>query len=277
LANSISVRTLYDEHPINLGEILAKAKSAGVDLNALTAEDLWPFDQDHYGGLQAVEALASALELNTDSRLIDLCSGMGGPARYIATQYGSQIHGVDLNQSRVDGATELTARTGLSDKIQYTCADCCDLPFDDGSFNRALSQEAFLHIENREQLLAECRRVLSDNGKLGFTDWIGSDTLTDAHRKKFGDTFAASRICSIPEYQSLLQGAGFTVECITDLSEDWQTILLERLEMFRSLEDETVARFGQQRHDTYIDNYEFFVARIGNGDLGGARIVAVAG
>ena len=55
---------------------------------------------------------------------------------------------------------------------------------------------------------------------------------------------------------------------------DWGTILVERLEMFRSLEKETVERFGQERFDTYIRNYEFFVEQITAGALGGGRFVA---
>jgi len=253
VSTTVDVHTLYNEHPINYGEILAKAEAAGANIEQLQAEDLWAFDQDHYGGLLAVDTLAQALALNSKTQLLDLCSGMGGPARYIAIQYGCRIQGVDLNQSRVDGATELSRLTGLSEQLAFAQGDCCELPLADASFDRAMSQEAFLHIENRERLLSECRRVLIDSGKLGFTDWIGSDSLTTAHSE-----------------------AGFEVEHVNDLSDEWQDILRKRLEMFQSLEQETVARFGQQRHDTYIENYVFFVDRIEGGDLGGARFIARA-
>jgi hypothetical protein len=109
---------------------------------------------------------------------------------------------------------------------------------------------------------------------LAFTDWTAAETLSAEHRRRFADTFSARRICSVDEYHSLLSTAGFKVTDTTDLSTDWKTILTERLQMFRSLETQTVARFGQQRHDTYISNYEFFVERISAGDLGGARFVA---
>lgn len=276
MSTTVDVHTLYNEHPINYGEILAKAEAAGANIKQLRAEDLWAFDQDHYGGLEAVDALAQALALDSTTRLLDLCSGMGGPARYIATQYGCRIQGVDLNQSRVDGATELTRLTGLSEQLAFAQSDCCDLPLTDASFDSAISQEAFLHIENRERLLSECRRVLVDSGTLGFTDWIGSDSLTAVHRDKFASAFAAPRICSVDEYRSLLSTAKFDVQQVSDLSVEWRDILRARLEMFKALEPETVARFGQQRHDTYIENYVFFVDRIEAGDLGGARVIARA-
>ncbi len=276
MQNAIDIVTFYDEHPINLAEILSRAKADGLNPDQLTARDLWKWDQDHYGGLEAVDALADALAIGTNTKVIDLCSGMGGPARYLATTRGCAVHGVDLNQSRVDGASELTDRVGLSDRVTFSQADICALPMDDAGFDCAISQEAFLHIENREALLAQCRRVLKPGGKLGFTDWIAGPGLSDEHKLRFANTFAASRIVSTSEYRNLLPNADFEIDEMIDLSGQWREILVERLEMFRSLERDTVARFGQQRHDTYISNYEFFVERIANGHLGGARVVATA-
>ncbi len=274
--DSIDVVTFYDEHPINLSEILGKAESNGLSLDSLTAADLWEWDQDHYGGLEAVDALAESLGIKKGSRVIDLCCGLGGPARYLATTIDCSVHGVDLNQTRVDGATELTRLVKLNDQVSFSEANVCELPMADGTFDIAMSQEAFLHIEDRESLLAECHRVLCRGGRLGFTDWIADEALNAAHRKRFSDTFAASRIVSVAEYKTLLSDAGFRIESITDLSDQWRSILVERLGMFRSLEKETVAKFGQERHNTYISNYEFFVERITETDLGGARIVAIA-
>ncbi|OED39876.1 hypothetical protein AB833_13405 [Chromatiales bacterium (ex Bugula neritina AB1)] len=276
MQSSIDIVTFYDEHPINLSEILSRAKDSGLALDSLKAEDLWRWDQDHYGGLDAVDALLQALEINSRSLVIDLCSGMGGPARYLATKTGCQVHGVDLNASRVDGANELTARVKLDHLVSFSCADICALPVADNSFNCAMSQEAFLHIEDRESLLAQIHRVLEPGSKFGFTDWIAGDSLSESHRERFASTFAAGRIVSADEYTRLLEAAGFRVEGVTDLSALWKKILVERLEMFRSLEKETVEKFGQLRHDTYISNYEFFVERITCSDLGGARIISTA-
>lgn len=270
----IDIITFYDEHPINRAEILSLASNSGLDIDNLTAADLWPWDQDHYGGLEAVDALAQAVQLHADTRLLDLCCGLGGPARYLASQYGCHVTGADLNQSRVDGATDLTARVGLSERLKFHCADACALPFADASFDTVISQEAFLHIDDREALLAECRRVLPRGGKLAFTDWIAGESLQPQHRSRFANTFSAARIVSTDEYNALLLSAGFGDIIVADLSAQWSQILRERLEMFRSLEAETVKRFGQQRHDTYLSNYEFFVERISRADLGGARVVA---
>ena len=74
----------YDRHPINEGQILETLARRGKDLSALAPEDLFDLDQDHYGGLPAVEALARLGGVHQASRVLDLCSGLGGPARFLA-------------------------------------------------------------------------------------------------------------------------------------------------------------------------------------------------
>ena len=55
----VEVVGFYDRHPINEAQILASLEKSGRKPGALTAEDLFEFDQDHYGGVEAVEARAS--------------------------------------------------------------------------------------------------------------------------------------------------------------------------------------------------------------------------
>ena len=91
-----AVEAFYDEHPINEEQILAALRRAGRDPAALAPEDLYPYDQDHYGGLAAVDALAERTGLARGQRLLDVCCGLGGPARYLARKYGVDVVGIDL-------------------------------------------------------------------------------------------------------------------------------------------------------------------------------------
>ena len=73
----------YDTHPINEDEIIAKLAARGDDLENLTEDQLKDFDQDHYGGIDVVDTLALRAGLRREHRLLDVCSGMGGPARWL--------------------------------------------------------------------------------------------------------------------------------------------------------------------------------------------------
>jgi sarcosine/dimethylglycine N-methyltransferase len=118
-SNVASVVEFYHTHPINEDEILAKLRARGADIDALTQQDMGELDQDHYGGIEAVAALAADIAPRPQDRLLDVCSGMGGPARWIAWKYGCRVTGLDLTPSRVEGATRLTRRVGLQDRVDF--------------------------------------------------------------------------------------------------------------------------------------------------------------
>jgi len=100
----MGVIDFYDRHPISEAQVLAAARRArGADPRPLTAEDLFPWDQDHYGGLAAVDALARLARIEADTRVLDVCAGLAGPARFLAARRGSRVTGVELNPGRAAG------------------------------------------------------------------------------------------------------------------------------------------------------------------------------
>ena len=272
------IERLYSEHPINEQEILSKLGEAGKDLDRLSPEDLSIFDQDHYGGIEATDLLVERLQIGEGSHVLDLCSGLGGTSRYLAYRHGCTVVGVDLHQPRTDSAIALTERVGLSDRVSFIRGDAAKLQFDDGEFDAAISQEAFLHIPDcdKEALLEGCRRVIKPGGRLGFTDWIVRGKLSKAVQTNLRDVIAAVGMVASDRYLALLESAGFTQVQFEDLSEWWRGLLVARLDMFKSLKKETVQRFGVQRHNQYITAYTNFVKQIEIGNLGGGRFCGVA-
>ncbi len=268
------VVAFYDEHPINELQIRSALERAGKDPDALSPTDLYDFDQDHYGGLDAVAALADGAGVAARSRVLDVCSGMGGPARFLAERYGAEVVGIDLNDSRVRGATRLSAMVGLQDRVRFARGDATALPLPGTSFDAVIAQEAFLHIANKSALFAECHRVLRPGGKLAFTDWLAGPALGDSDRTRLADGIAAIAIHDAGSYRRFIEAAGFRDVAMQDLSPMWRRILRERLEMYRSMREDTVAQFGPERHAAYVDAYIFFVEAIETGRLGGARWTA---
>ena len=268
------VLAFYDEHPINERQILAALERDGRDPDRLLPEHLYGHDQDHYGGLAAVDRLFDRLRLGPGQRLLDVCSGMGGPARYLAHERGVTCVGIDLNEGRTTGAGRLTRAVGLADRVAFVCGDATRLPFADAAFDAAKVQEAFLHIDVKPALIRGWARVVGPRGGFAFTDWIGFADLDAEARRRLAQGIVATAIHQVPEYVALLERAGLTDIEVEDLSPEWQEILRQRLEMFRGMEADTVRLFGADRHRAYVTAYEFFVARIGDGHLGGARFSA---
>jgi ubiquinone/menaquinone biosynthesis C-methylase UbiE len=202
------VVAFYDEHPINEGEVLSKLQADGKQLDALQPADLLAYDQDHYGGTEASDALAQRLALAPGMRVLDVCAGMGGTSRYLAWKYGCIVVGVDFTASRVAGAQALTRRVGLHERVTIVQGDATRLALSPADFDAAVSQEAFLHIADKAALLGGCRRMLRPGGRLGFTDLLATPRLTDADRKRLAEAIAALGLIAAEEYTAHLTGAG---------------------------------------------------------------------
>lgn len=272
-----SVVDFYSRHPISEGQIVDALRRQGKDLERLQPEDLYALDQDHYGGLEAVEALARRARIDAASRVLDVCAGLCGPARFIARRWGARVTGIDLNPERAAGAHRLTARVGLARLVRMVRGDAQNLPFGARAFTAVVSQEGLLHIPDKGRVLAECGRVLLSGGRIAFSDWIGTSRLGDSERRRLEEWMAAVTLQSIAGYKALLARAGFGAIDAEDLSAEWIGILRRRLEMYRGLRADTVARLGQARYDEYDQLYAFFVGLVEAGKLGGARFSATAG
>lgn len=267
----------YDTHPINEDEILARLAARGANLDRLTQDELKDFDQDHYGGAQVVEELAQRAGIRREHHVLDVCSGMGGPARWIAHRIGCRVTGLDLTRSRVEAARRLTRRVGLDRHVDFVQGDATAMPLPDAAFDIVMSQEAFLHIPDKAAVIGECARVVKPGGTIAFTDVVVRTPLTAAEERRMAAEMHAPGLATAAQYASLLERNGCRIDAREDMAERWKGILVERLAMYRSLRDTTVAKFGEARFLQYDSLYDFFVGLFTAGKLGGVRIVARRG
>jgi ubiquinone/menaquinone biosynthesis C-methylase UbiE len=267
-----SVAGFYDSHPINEEQILGALRAKGVPLEAVTEDDLKAFDQDHYGGVEALETLAGRAGIAREHHVLDVCSGMGGPARYLAHRLGCRVTGLDLTESRFLGAIHLTRLAKLEHLVDYRLGNALAMPFPDASFDVVLAQESWAHIPDKQRLVAESVRVLRPGGVLAFTDIVRRDELSDEVARRLQDGMTFIEIESALGYVRLLGEQECAAARVDDLSDEWTVILQQRLEMYRSLKDSTIARFGRARYETYDDAYSFFVSLFEKKVLGGVRI-----
>jgi sarcosine/dimethylglycine N-methyltransferase len=266
----------YDRHPISEAQVLAavRRRRGLLDATPLTADDLFDFDQDHYGGLAAVDTLARLAGIEPRTRVLDLCAGLGGPARFLAARRGCQVVALELNAGRAAGAARLTALVRLGERVRVVRGDATALPFAPGRFDACVSQEALLHIADKRAALREAHRVLAPGGRLAFTDWVARPSLGDGERRRLHEWMAAVTLQSLDGYRTMLGATGFAAVTTEDLTDEWRTVLRARLQMFRAMRDDTIARLGEARYEDYDRLYTFFVALIEAGKLTGGRFTA---
>jgi ubiquinone/menaquinone biosynthesis C-methylase UbiE len=266
----------YDRHPISEEQVLAEVRRRRGPLadGPVSADDLFEFDQDHYGGLAAVDTLASRAAIGGGTRVLDLCAGLAGPARFLASRRGCHVVAVELNAGRAAGAARLTRLVRLHTRVHVVRGDATALPFAAGRFDACVSQEALLHIEDKAAVLGEAHRVLAPGGRLAFTDWVARAALGDGERRRLYEWMAATTLQGLDGYRALLGAAGFRAVTVEDLADEWRAILRARLQMFRAMREATIARLGETRYEEYDQLFAFFVGLIEAGKLGGGRFSA---
>ncbi|WP_191057920.1 SAM-dependent methyltransferase [Geminicoccus harenae] len=192
--------------------ILDALARAGKDPDRLTAADLAGVDEFHLGWRPSTIALSQDLRLAPGQRVLDVGSGIGGPARYMAEAHGCQVTGIDLTEEFVAVATALTRRCGLADRVTFRQGSGLALPFPDGNFDAATLIHVGMNIERKDLLFREVRRVLRPGGRFGIYDVM----CTDETPLPYPMPWAADAVTSFVEppvtYRTLLGQAGFEVE-----------------------------------------------------------------
>ena len=268
------VNVFYNTHPISESQVLDKLAQTGADTSILTVELLQHHDQDHFGGLAATDALARHAKINESTHVLDLCCGLGGPARYLAYHHGCRVTGVDMNTDRLAGAVRLTERTKLQDRVLFHHANALQTGLADETFDVIVSQEAFCHIPDKKTLIAECVRLLKPGGRIVYTDILARNSMTNEIRSRLENEMAFSELSTLEQYCHLLEEKSCQVVEVEDLSDDWAQILIDRLAMYRSLKEQTVSSFGLAHFQKWDRTYSFFVDLYRSGELGGGRFVA---
>ena len=268
------VIAFYDTHPINEAQVLRALETRGLDPERLTQAELSAHDQDHFGGLEANDALIALAGIGPQHDVLDVCSGLGGPARHLADRVGCRVTGLDLNAGRIAAARRFAQRVGLADRVRFEQGDALAMPFAPESFDVVMGQEAWCHVPHKPRLIAECARVLRPGGVFAFTDILRRDSLSAAEMVRLSADMAFPDLESLAGYRRLLEANGCVVEHCDDLSPWWTRVLVDRLAMYRSLGADTARNFGQARSADWDAFYAFFVGLYEQGRLGGGRFIA---
>jgi SAM-dependent methyltransferase len=217
----------YDSGPLG-PRVAAALAAAGLDSPGVSFEAFAPIDEFHVGGLEATRELARALAPEPGASVLDLGSGLGGPARLLAAEHAVDVTGIDLSDEFVGVASTLTSLAGLVKRVRFETGDVTALPFGDASFDHAATLHVAMNIADRAGLYSEARRVLRDGGRLAILDVVASDSGGDGEPLTFplpwSTTAATSHLLTSAETVVSLQRAGFAaVDAVdrTAWSLDW--------------------------------------------------------
>ena len=160
--------------------ILAALADAGTDESSLTPDSFAGADEFHIGGRRGSEIVADLLEIEQGGKIIDLGSGIGGPARFLARAKGVHVTGVELTPEFVEAASVLTELVGMSNKVDFHLGSATDIPFGDDSFDAATMIHVGMNIAEKVVMMSEMARVTRAGGTVLIYDvmQVGSGSIS---------------------------------------------------------------------------------------------------
>jgi ubiquinone/menaquinone biosynthesis C-methylase UbiE len=192
--------------------ILEALKASGKDVDRLATSDLAGVDEFHLGWHAATIEIAKDLGLSSAMHVLDIGSGIGGPARYFAETHGAQVTGIDLTDEFIQVANALTRRCGLADRARFQQASALALPFKDGIFDAATMIHVGMNIEDKAKVFSEVQRVLRPKGHFVVYDVMRTGKGDIPYPMPWAPTTATSFVRTPDDYREMLLAAGFKIE-----------------------------------------------------------------
>jgi sarcosine/dimethylglycine N-methyltransferase len=161
---------------------------------------------------------AQLRSMDATTRVIDVGAGYGGAARWLAKTYLCHVSCLNLSEAQNMRNRMLTDAVGLTDLIDVVDGSFEDIPFPDGQFDVAWSQDAILHSGHREKVLAEVDRVLKPGGEFVFTDPMQADDCPDGVLQPVLDRIHLQTLGSFAFYREQARQLGWEEVGIKDLT-----------------------------------------------------------
>jgi ubiquinone/menaquinone biosynthesis C-methylase UbiE len=183
----------------------------GVDPGHLSIEALAPYDQFHGRGLEATAEIADRLQVEANDHLLDIGSGMGGPARYFAHRFGCEVTGIDLTAEFCDVARDLTRALGLEKRVRFELGNALAMPFADDSFDGAYSMNVSMNIADKAAFYREIHRVLKPGAWLMLSELAQGSGGESDYPTPWASSAHTSFLSTPEETRSGLVAAGFDI------------------------------------------------------------------
>lgn len=251
---------------------LAELGKAAED--PLDVDELSRFDQLHYHGTDALDLALQTLDAGAGAEWLEVGSGLGGPARYLAAHGDVAVTALELQPDQHALAKHLTARCGLEDRVTHLCGDFLTENWGARKFDAVVSWLALYHIPERRRLLKKCHALLAPGGRFYTEDLCAIGEIDDRQAAALARDLYAITLPAIDDYCRDLQRAGFDIDFYVDMSEDWAAFTRLRLADFRAERERHLRVHGGVIVDALEDFYAAVDRQFQSGKLGGVRICA---
>jgi len=247
--------------------------------NRLIRESIWGKENDI--GQQSfitpryLDELVRRCGIHEGSYIYDVGSGVGGPAVYIASKTGCRIAGIDVSDVGIEMSSRLAEASGLGDRAEFHLGDAMSAPFEDGTFDAALSLNVMNVFEDKVGLFKEVLRVLKPGGiwalLSGTFDMPGDPEI---RRKMARGYLIPQYYDSLHSYRGMLREAGFEIEEITEYVSDFRVQNKKWGDAYKKHYDEIVKEQGRENTDYHVEYFDTYLSLIDKGKAANHLIIS---
>jgi len=251
--------------------IYAELEALGYGPGAqVTVDVLNQFDQLHYHGTDALDAAISACGMGADHAVLEVGSGWGGCARYLAQTSGAALTAIELQEDYHTVARDLTDRAGMSARISHVNADFLEWDAPREGFDHAVSWLALFHIPDRPRYQSKIHGALKPGGAFFAEDLYAMAPPED--EDDFARHLFPNSLVSLDGYRRSLSDAGFVDVDLREMTDDWSACTADGVDACRENRDAYEAKHGADGYDSIHVCYEKMAGYFADGVVGGLQI-----
>ena len=259
----------------NVSRIFNELKEVGKDKSKLLkVEDLIKFDQLHYCGTDAVDFVIINTKINSSKSILEIGSGIGGPARYIAYKTRASVTALELQEDQHKIAVDLTNKCKLLKFVNHIRGDILNYNWKNKKFNVVVSWLALYHIKDHSKLLKNCYKLIKENGYFFAEDLISIKKLSTKNLSELSIDLYAKYLPTYEMYLNDLEKKGFEIIYHKNMTKKWAKFVRKRKLSYENNKNRNIRVHGEKTYKNINHFYKIVDKYFSAQKLGGIKVIA---
>jgi cyclopropane fatty-acyl-phospholipid synthase-like methyltransferase len=221
-----------------------RTRSALAQVLSAVFDNGW-IGQQRFTTTAEIDQLHVALQVGPSAHVLDIGSGTGGPAIYLAQRTGCRVTGIDAAPAQHAQAAAATA--GITDRVQFIAGDLFTAGLRECSFDAIVSRDAYISIGNQERLFRFCWRLLRPGGRMACTTIVRHGEPID---RPHDVSLMPWPVPTSDDYRALALQGGLRILALDDVTTTFREVSARWRGSLAVWEKELIAEIGY--HDFHV-------------------------